>query len=96
MNLNRYQQETKDYFTYNEIHYLFIIIRIILIYKLSSFSDLLEDKLKQSQEVNKIFNDINEKLKHNDTINIDDYININQDLIENHYYMEQINYKLKD
>jgi len=94
--LNHYQEETKDYFTYNEIHYLFIIIRIILIYKLSSFSDLLEDKLNQKQEVNEIFNNINEKLKHNDTINIDDYININQDLIKNHYYMEQINYKLKE
>lgn len=96
VHLNRYQERSKDYFTYNEIYYIFVIIRVVLIYKLSTFSTVLKAKLNQKQEVNQIFAEINEKVKNNEPIIIDDYITINQDLIKNHYYMEQINYKLKE
>lgn len=96
INLNKYQKENNDYFSYREINYIYIVIRMMLISKLSNLVRKLNTKLDEKDEVEKIFNKINTDIKIKGSFNIENYIEIDNSLIKRPYYIELINYKLKE
>ncbi|MDD4298977.1 MAG: hypothetical protein PHS98_05060, partial [Bacilli bacterium] len=93
--LNVYQKETGDYFSYHEINIIYIFIRMILISELNMLCKRLDDRLIEKYEVERIFKLISKDLDIKGSINLDDYININDRIIKHPYYIEQLNYKLK-
>jgi cyclic beta-1,2-glucan synthetase len=94
--LNLYQQQNKDNFSYAEINYIYIIIRMILIDGLSKLSSKLERRLNIKNEIEELFNYILKRYEKDSNINIDDYIIIDKSILNNPYYVEQLNYKLKE
>ncbi|MDD4036663.1 MAG: glucoamylase family protein, partial [Bacilli bacterium] len=95
-NLNKYQKDNNDYFSYREINYIYVVIRMMLISQLSSLIKRLNKKLNEKAEVENIFDIINTDIKYNGSFKIENYIEIDNSLIKRPYYVEQINYKLKE
>ena len=93
--LNKYQSETKDYFSFFEINFIYLFIKISLISELRVLCEKFDNRLVQKEQVEKSFNLINRSIKENNDIEIEDYIEISNDIIESPYYIEQIHYKLK-
>ena len=93
--LNKYQSETKDYFSFYEINFIYLFIKISLISELRVLCEKFDNRLVQKEQVEKSFNLINRSIKENNDIEIEDYIEISNDIIESPYYIEQIHYKLK-
>ena len=57
-NLNSYQEEHDDYFSYAEINFLFILFRLILINELSHLSEKLHQKLQKKHQAEKLITQI--------------------------------------
>jgi cyclic beta-1,2-glucan synthetase len=93
--INKYQKDNNDYFSYYEINLIAILIKIILIDELYKLSKKLNYKLNIKDQIDKKINEINKKINNN-LLNVEDYINIDKKLIQNAYYLEQLNYKLKE
>ncbi|MFA7689164.1 MAG: glucoamylase family protein, partial [Bacilli bacterium] len=83
-------------FSYAEINYIYIIIRMILIDSLSKLSIKLEKRLNVKCEIEELFDSILKKYETDKDIDIDDYIDIKKSILNNPYYVEQLNYKLKE
>ena len=94
--LNKYQITKRDYFSYREISFIYILVRIILINELNIMANNLNQKLNEKEEIESIFNKINDDIKKNNFFEISKYININEMLIDKPHYIEQINYRLKE
>lgn len=71
-------------------------MKMILISELRVLCDKFDDRLKQKEKVEKIFNLIRKDIKENDSLKIEDYIKITDNIIDNPYYIEQLHYKLKE
>jgi cyclic beta-1,2-glucan synthetase len=94
--LNEYQEQNHDYFTYYEINFICLLLKIILINELSSLVKRLDKALKEKDLVEKIFSTIQNDLDSGESFDLEKYIEINDDIINRPYYIEQLNYKLKN
>jgi cyclic beta-1,2-glucan synthetase len=94
--LNDYQITTDDYFSYYEINLISTSIRMVLILQLDTLSRKLNNKLDEKEEVNKIFNIINSRIINNKTVDFEKYIKISNNIIDEAYYIEELNYRLKE
>lgn len=94
--LNAYQKETKDYFSYYEINLIYIFIKMVLISELNTLCERLDYRLIEKDQVEKIFRLISENLDDKDYFELDNYIKITDNIIKHPYYIEQLNYKLKE
>ena len=94
--LNNYQKKNNDYFSYIEIYLISILIRMILISELYKLSKKLNYKLGEKDKVDKVFNVISQKINNEHSFKLENYIQINENIIQRPYYIEQLNYKLKE
>ncbi|MGI6329707.1 MAG: GH36-type glycosyl hydrolase domain-containing protein [Bacilli bacterium] len=95
-NLNNYQAGRKDYFSYVEIDFIYLLIRLALINEMGELTRKLDKKLKIKGNVEKMFEKINDNIQQKKTFKLKDYIKITDDCLKDPYYIEQINYRLKE
>lgn len=69
--LNKYQEENKDYFSFYEINYLYLLIRIILVSKLTDLAKNLRIKLIKKRDIDDIFKEVNKDIQEKDTLDIE-------------------------
>lgn len=93
--LNDYQEQNNYYFTYSEINFIRVAIRLVLISKLSKLCKDLNNRLNVDGSVKELFNRISQKIRENDEFELEEYINLKDNMLNNPYYIEQLNYKLK-
>ena len=93
--LNNHQKQTNKNFTYSEIHFIHVVIRIVLIEELNKVCKNLNKRLNDEENVKKLFEQIRKKIRDNEEFELEQYINLNDNILNNSYYIEQLNYRLK-
>ncbi len=94
--INNYQEANKDYFSYDEFDYINIVLRIIIINELKKLAMKLNNKLDETHSIDRAFKIIEKNQYQKKNRNIYDYIKINNSILDNHYYIEELNYKLSE
>ena len=92
--LNSYQKDNKDYFSYDEIFFVYISIKLSIINQLSELTLNLKEKFNIKNELNVIFENIEKSISKNPQTNICRYIKFNKRLLKNEFYIEELSYKL--
>ena len=93
--LNVYQKDTGDYFSYFEINFIHLLIRIVLMTELNTLSKNLNRRLNDDDNVEKLFSLVSKRINEDDSVDLEDYIKITDNMLNRPYYIEQFNYKLK-
>lgn len=91
--INDYQVKNQYYFSYAQIDFIYNLIPIILINKLSDLVGDLDEKLSQKTEIEKLIEEINVK-KNDANFDIEKIIKIDNSIIDKPFYIEELNYKL--
>ncbi len=89
-NLNSYQEEHDDYFSYAEINFLFILFRLILINELSHLSEKLHQKLQKKHQAEKLITQIKTMLETSDSSLTLENLMQEEDILKNPFYLEQV------
>ena len=94
--LNNYQNKNNCYFSYNTISIISTMISIILIDELNLLCNKREEKLDDLKKVNDIVAKIDSDRLVNPDIDLDNYVTIDDYLIEHPYYLYNLNANLKE
>lgn len=92
--INIYEEEKKRYFSYKEIDYIYLIIRIIIIEELNNLTLRLNARLDIKDSIEDLFEKISTH-KNSKNFNLDNYIKIDEEILNNAYYIEHLTYRLK-
>ena len=88
--INNYQKKNEDYFSYTEINFIYILFKLILIYKISELSQKLKIKLQEKLKAKQLFTRIKEEIKLSGTSAILEKLLQNNDIAKNPYYLDQL------
>jgi cyclic beta-1,2-glucan synthetase len=94
--LNKYQKQREDYFSYSEISFIYIAARMIFISELCELAKKLEVRLNEKEEVEGLFKEISNNLHRDPSLDLSNFIEIDDRIIDHPFYIEQLNYKLKE
>ncbi|MDD3187670.1 MAG: glucoamylase family protein [Bacilli bacterium] len=90
----KFQEKNNDYFSYSELSYIFVMFKIVLIKQLRDLSmrlnERLEIKMKMVNKYNKIIKNSNRR-----NFKLSNYLKIDEELLNNDYYVEQLNHLLR-
>ncbi len=93
--LNIYQEETKDYFSYYEINVIYTYIKVVLISELNVLCKRLDERLNEKADVDHLFTVVANNIG-DESFELEKYIDIDEEMIKHPYYIEELNYKLKE
>ena len=71
---------------YSEINFIRVAIRLVLISKLSKLCKDLNNRLNVDGSVKELFNRISQKIRENDEFELEEYINLKDNMLNNPYY----------
>ena len=94
--INSYQTKNNINFTYTSISLIPIFINMILVEELYLLCRKREEKLDDLTKVNKIISSIDEARIENPDIDLNDYIKIDNYIIDHPYYLYNLNTNLKE
>jgi len=94
--LNDYQNKNKCYFNYQSIEVIPSMVAMVLIDKLSELCTIKRKEQEEKQKVRDLMKLIDYKRQNGENINLKDYIIIDDSLVENEYYLEQLNSELQE
>lgn len=94
--LNNYQTKNNCYFTYQNITVIPSMIGMVIINKLSELCIIKRKKQEEKQKVRNLMNKIDQLRQNDEEIDLKNYIKINDEIIKNEYYLEQLNSELQE
>lgn len=94
--INELQDSKENYFSYDEIDYIFFVIRMVIINELSDLCYKLHKQLIHKENLDKLFDKIRKKLDNNKNVNIEKYIKIDESILDDYTYVEELSYKLNE
>ena len=94
--LNDYQEKKNCYFTYQNIELIPSIIGMVIIDKLSEVCVIRRKKQEEKQKVRDLMKKIETRRQNGEQINLKDYITIDEEIINNEHYLEQLNSELQE
>ena len=94
--LNNYQNKNDCYFSYPNINVIPILISMILIDELNKLCDKRMDKQIDILKVRDLMIEIDADRENNPNINLDDYIEIDDYIIDHPVYLYHLNSALKE
>lgn len=94
--LNAYQTKYNCYFTYNTIRVIPVLSSMVLVNKLNELCVRRETKLKDIQKVNDLIEKIDKDRLTKPDIKIEDYITIDEYLIDHPVFLYNLNANLKE
>ena len=86
--MNTYQLKNKDYFNYDEVDYINLNLRLLVIDKLKNLVHKLNNRFEDKLRIEALFKNI-ETSK-----DLEMYVKIDESILTNHFYIEELNYKL--
>ncbi len=93
--INDYQLSKDIFFSYDEINFIHLLIRVLIIYELCDLCKKLNTRLDEKENINNLFSTINNN-RYNKGFDIEDYITIDESILESPYYIEELSYKLNE
>lgn len=93
--LNKYQENYDYNFTYHEINAIGVVSYLVLIDELVELCAREQERLKEATAADNLIKVIEEDVKKYHEVDIDDYININEEIISRPIYLERLNAGLK-
>ena len=94
--LNNYQTKYNCYFTYLNIEVIPSIVGMVIIDKLSQVCVVRRQKQEEKQKVRDLVKKIEQHRKKGEKIDLRDYITIDEEIINNEHYLEQLNSELQE
>lgn len=94
--LNNYQNKNNCYFTYQNINVIPSMIGIVIIKKLSELCVIKRKQQEEKQKVRNLMKKIENHRQNGEKVNLKDYITIDETIINNEYYLEQLNSELHE
>ena len=94
--LNTYQTKNNCYFSYDTVRVIPILITMILVDELNLLCIKREEKLDDLKKVNEVITKLDNDRITNPDIDFNDYIKIDEYLIEHPYYLYNLNANLKE
>jgi len=93
--LNKYQDKNNCYFDYQNINVIPSVIGMIVVKRLSELCLLKRKKQEEKQKVRDLMKKIDYYRQNGKRINLKDYIVINEEILNNEHYLEQLNSELQ-
>ena len=94
--LNNYQTKNNCYFTYLNIEVIPSIVGMVIIDKLSQVCVVRRQKQEEKQKVRDLMKKIEQHRKKGEKVDLRDYITIDEEIINNEHYLEQLNSELQE
>ena len=94
--LNAYQTKNNCYYSYDTVRVIPILITMILVDELNLLCIKREEKLDDLKKVNEVITKLDNDRITNPDIDFNDYIKIDEYLIEHPYYLYNLNANLKE
>lgn len=93
--LNSYQNKNNCYFNYHNINVIPSIVGMVVVKKLSELCILKRQKQEEKQKVRDIMKKIDAHRQNGEKIDLTKYITIDENIIKNESYLEQLNSELQ-
>jgi len=94
--LNNYQEKNNYYFTYQNIEVIPSMIGMVVVDKLTKVCIIRRKKQEEKQKVRDLVKKIEEHRQNGEKINLQDYITIDEEILNNEHYLEQLNSELQE
>ncbi len=94
--LNRYQDNFNHNFTYHEINAIGIVTYLVLMDELVKVCKKEEEKLKEEFAVKELIEAIENDIHKYHEVNLQDYINLDENIVHRPVYLERLNAGLKE
>ena len=92
--LNNYQTKNDCYFSYQNINVIPSVIGMVVVKKLSELCTIKRQKQEEKQKVRDLMKKIDQHRQNGEKIDLSDYITIDESIIKNESYLEQLNSEL--
>ena len=93
--LNTYQTREGVYLTYQNIELIPSIISMLVIDRIAKLCIAKRDEQEEKQKVRDLISKIDEKIANGKKVDLRDYINIDETVLNNRYYLGQLNSELQ-
>ena len=94
--LNAYQLKNGVYLTYRNLETIPSVIGMIVIDRIKKLCVAKRDEQDEKQKVRDLIKEINERRENGEKIDLKDYIQIDESIISNRYYLGQLNSELQE
>ena len=94
--LNNYQNKNEVYFDYQNINVIPSMVGMVIVKRLSELCLVKRKKQEEKQRIRDMMKNIENKHAKGEEINLKDYITINETIISNENYLEQLNSELQE
>ena len=94
--LNSYQLKNGVYFTYRNIETIPSVISMIVIDRIKKLCVAKREEQNEKQKVRDLIKEINNRRENGEKIDLKDYIHIDESVINNRYYLGQLNSELQE
>ena len=94
--LNKYQDENNYYFNYKNIDIIPSMVAMVIIKRLSELCIIKRKKQEEKQKVRDLMKVINHHRENGEKIDLRDYITIDESIINNESYLEELNSELQE